>query len=550
MKYQYFYIIVGSLVIALVIWFWVLLRTKTSLNFRLPNENFSTTTADFPTLKKVLLDKIALVKRDSGPLLPYNHKVMQALTTAAKNATTINQLGSILILLPNNSIGTAPLGPTSGNPADTTLFQFEQGLLGWYWGYATYSTSNIMFYIVRLDLGNPEIRAKYNLPLGSTTIYSVSVGAGLGNDTWSYSPFSMCRGTYIATNKQTFSFQCEDDCALNLRMSGDENGFILCFDCENGSHNNFDASVNLKISAPPMFAGPKGCAPCVAGSGTMYWSYPQLSAKQGSISMSAKAPNLPKSINKVSNKCSTLKPSGTLVGEGWLDHQWMRGNDPNQTSVGIVTSFIQLSKGVGGLGRYVWINLHLKNTQYMVTAFPPVSKTIAKGQTYPATYKKYGHGQAEVYNLNKTTIEFTDTVTVKDLNGKDDIIYPTVFSIKIDGHEYTIDTKLYGTCVTLDLTGNLHWSGSAKLTSPTDKNTLSAFVELNQFQKSHEYTGNMMKRAGVPLNLLGDFTGATLKFYQVIPAILVIILGLTLLISAIVLLIFGIRKQKQKSKNK
>jgi hypothetical protein len=100
----------------------------------------------------------------------------------------------------------------------------------------------------------------------------------------------------------------------------------------------------------------------------------------------------------------------------------------------------------------------------------------------------------------------------------------------------------------VDLSGNLHWSGSATLTSPTDKNTSSAFVELNQFQKPRSYTGNTMKRAGVPLNLLGDFTGAQLKFYQVIPAILVLLLGLNLLVIAIVLLIFGIRKQMGKGK--
>ena len=459
---------------------------------------------------------------------------MQTLTTTAKNAKTISQLGSIFLLIPNNSIGTAPLGNLSGNPADTTLFQFEQGIAGWYWGYATYLKANIMFYIVRLELGTPEIRAKYNLPLGSTTIYSVSVGAGKGKGTWSYSPFATCGGSYQALDKKKFSFQCGDDCSLNLKMQGDDTGFSLCFGCENGSREKFESSVRLKITEPPMFNSPKGCSPCAAGSGTLYWSYPQLSAQQGSITLN----------KEVSVPCS-LPSSGALSGDGWLDRQWLRGNDPNQTVLGMITSFIELSKSIGGLGRYVWINLHLKNnTQYMVTAFPPVTETIAKGQTYSAKYKKYGHGQDEVYNTVNTTISFKDTVTVKDPNGGDDIIYPIIFSIEVDGHEYTIDTTPYGTCVTMDLTGNLHWSGSATLASPTDKNTSSAFVELNQFQKPRDYTANMLKRAGVPINLLDEFLGAPLKFYQVIPALLVIILGLALFMSAIVLLILGIKTQK------
>ena len=40
-------------------------------------------------------------------------------------------------ILPNNIIGTLPLSKLA-SPKDTLLFQFEQGILGWYWGYLTF----------------------------------------------------------------------------------------------------------------------------------------------------------------------------------------------------------------------------------------------------------------------------------------------------------------------------------------------------------------------------------------------------------------------------
>ena len=531
---RHFYIASGITVLALTIWILLLARSPgiTTFALKVPESGIATT-AEFPVLKKVLQDKIALVKNDSGLLRPYNHDVLSVLAKAADKATTIDQLGAIHILLPNNSIGTAPLAPLNGKPEDTTLFQFEQGAAGWYWGYATYPTSNIMYYIVRLELGTPEIRAKYNLPLGSTTVYSVSVGAGNGAGTWSYSPYSICRGSYAVTGKDAFVFQTvpESTTKTQVRFAGNAQGFTLCFACGKGSAGSgFGAYVELdKDGRVANYAAPKGCAPCVSGAGTLYWSYPQLNARKGAINLA---------------KASCPSP-GTLSGDGWLDHQWMRGNDPKALAVQAVTTVTQLSKAVGGLGRYVWINLHLKNnTEYLVTAFPSPDAKIGKNQTYSAAYKKYGASQKTVSPSRSAPLEFLETTTVQDPGSSSSITYPTVFQITIEGHKYTIDTRPYGDCVTLDLTGNLHWSGSATLKSDGGPDPSSAFVELNQFQGLTTYRTNLLHYAGIPKASNEVFFGPPLRFYQTIPTMALMLLGPMFLAATVVFLIFGIRGKR------
>jgi len=318
----------------------------------------------------------------------------------------------------------------------------------------------------------------------------------------------------------------EPNAKTQVRFTGNSQGFTLCFSCAKGSAGSgFGAYVELdKNGRVANYAAPKGCAPCVSGAGTLYWSYPQLDAQKGAITLTE----------------AECPVSGSLSGDGWLDHQWMRGNDPKALAVQMVTTVTQLSKAVGGLGRYVWINLHLKNnTEYLVTAFPPPNTKIEKAQTYPATYKKYGMDQATVSDSWPLSLKFVETVTLQDPGSGSFIIYPTVFQMTIEGHEYTVDTRPYGKCVTLDLTGNLHWSGSATLESDSGPESSSAFVELNQFQDLTAYRSNLLRSAGIPKSSDGPFFGPPLRFYQAIPTTMVLLLGPLFLAAAIVFLVFG-----------
>ena len=407
------------------------------------------TTDSFSILKKVAQERVTLIKNNSGIFTPYNPTIMSLVSDAIDKATTLNDLGAAFLLLPNNSVGSSALAPLSGRPQDTTLFQFEQGTVGWYWGYATYrdqpSTSkvaNIMYYIIRIDIGTPEIREKYNLPLGSTTIYSISLGAGFGKDSWRYSPYAICKGKYVIRGAQSFHFEAQsEDGDVLISFGSDENSFLLDFSCK-AKDNAFSTSTIFKKTKGARYNAPNGCAPCVAGDGTLYWSYTQLVAR--------------------SNITVGTKTGSFNDGDGWLDHQWMRGNDPLQLGVKIITNISQSSrKSVGGLGRYVWMNIHLDDIEFMVTAFPPQSARIRKGQSYEAQFTSYPSGKPTSFK-NKTVLTFDETTVV------DGITFPTVISVTLpgpDGEEkYTVSSIPYGNCVTLDLTGNLHWSGSASLT--------------------------------------------------------------------------------------
>ena len=525
MRRNYFNFII-AVILTMVFVLWILISFMSpSGEYVMPTAPMTLQTTDnFSLLKKVAQERVALIKKDSGIFTPYNPIAMKIAGDAIDKATTLNELGAAFLLLPNNSIGSYPIAPLTGKPQDTTLFQFEQGTTGWYWGYATYrdqpsvgKVANIMYYIIRIDIGTPKIRKKYNLPLGSTTIYSISLGAGFGKGSWRYSPYAMCRGKYVINGPQAFEFEAQnEDGTVLVSFGSDKKSFSLDFSCK-VKDNKFSTSTVFKKIKDARFNAPNGCAPCVAGDGTLYWSYTQLDAS--------------------SNITVNDRTLAFTKGDGWLDHQWMRGNDPLQLGVKIMTNISQLKKSVGGLGRYVWLNVHLSDVEFMVTAFPPQSTRISKGQTYAAQFIAYPSAKPTSFK-NKTVMTFEETTVV------DGVTFPTVISVTLPGpdgaEKYTISSIPYGNCVTLDLTGNLHWSGSASLSDSKGNSPGTGFIELNQFQTIDRYHTAMLSMAGIDTRNLTVFSGPPLTFIQVLPSFLYLILGLELLIAMLIFLIVGI----------
>ena len=523
-RHNFNFIIAVILTMVFVLWILICFMSPSGKYTMSTTPRTLQTTDSFSLLKKVAQERVALIKRDSGIFTPYNLTAMNLVRDAINKATSLNELGAAFLLLPNNSIGSSPLAPLAGKPKDTTLFQFEQGTAGWYWGYATYKdqpstgkVANIMYYIIRIDIGTPEIREKYNLPLGSTTIYSISLGAGFGKGSWRYSPYAMCKGKYEISGPQSFHFEArnEDDTVLISFRSG-EKLLLLDFSCK-AKDNTFSTSTVFKKTNDARFNAPNGCAPCVAGSGTLYWSYTQLGA---------------------SSNITVGSKTGTFdKGDGWLDHQWMRGNDPLQLGIRIMNNISQLKKSVGGLGRYVWMNIHLSDNEFMVTAFPPQSTQISKGQTYAAQFTSYPSRKPTSFK-NKTVLTFEETTVV------DGVTFPTVISVTLPGpngaEKYTVSSIPYGNCVTLDLTGNIHWSGSASLTDSKGNSPGTGFIELNQFQSIDKYRSDVLITAGIDTKNLKAFSGAPLTFIQVLPSLLYLFLGLELLIAIFIFVIVGI----------
>ena len=206
---------------------------------------------------------------------------------------------------------------------------------------------------------------------------------------------------------------------------------------------------------------------------------------------------------------------------------------PKQPFMQIVSTII--SKGViKGLGKYVWITLHFKDAHYMIAAFPP--EKVALGDTFTATGQKYTKDKV-IYGMN-CSIKITGFAKFNQILGS--VQFPNQYDITLEGKTYTLDGKAYGKgqCVTFDLTGNLHYSGSASLTGG-DNNALSGFIEGNQFQSHELYTKTTLSILDMNYDKLQSLTIGGKIAYSYLIFILWILLTLIMLI---VIVIYGIKK--------
>ncbi len=493
-----------------------------------PSPPYVATTAPLDIVKKVGMDRIKLIKNESGLLQPYNEAAMQICESHVPDTKDYSQLALTYFLTPNNTIGSLPLSKLA-TPEKTLLLQFEQGILGWYWGYLTFEKPicNVMFYVIRMDVGNPELREKYNLPLGATTMYSLSVGVGHGPNTWQYSPHIITDGVYQARSETEFVFTSAGDWG-SLSFQGKEANFDLTFDIKSSFNKkqSFGCQCSLSQgSIGPSFNGPNGCLPCFGGAGSLYWSYTQLNA----------------SVQRLSINKKELLTAPITGGDGWIDRQWIRNGAMDPLFPRLVNNVAGLiNTRSGTIGRYVWINLHLRNPeiQYMIIGMVDEHLKITSDLTFDTKYQIYTDGKV----LNKFgQMKTLSTTTVKN-SGKGVIVYPTKVSVDVEAPDgskktYILDAAPYGDCVTIDFSGNLHWSGSASLSVPG-----TAFMEFNQFQNVEDYTDTIVDLAGLP-EKTGPVFLKPLTFWQKLPSGLMLALIPAMFIALIVVVILGFVKK-------
>ncbi len=489
-----------------------------------PTIPYNTKTADLNTLKQVSLYRLNNINNTPSFLKPYNRDTMQLSLDAVKSSTNYAQLATSFLLAPNHGQGTGTILPLK-NTTDTLLFQFEQGSLGWYWGYLTFlqPLCNIMFYIIRIDLSTPEIRKKFNLPLGSTTVYAISLGVGHGAGTWQYSPPIITDGNYKADGINNFTFTSSGNWGRIIFTSNMMNGkqnFDLNFTV-NSSFNKqqpFSAICSLQQgSNPPALNNPGGCTPCAAGAGTLYWSYPDLLA----------------SINTMTINNNVIV-SNITDGYGWMDRQWLSADVKSPLAIKLLSTVVGSG---GGLGRYMWITIHVDNprAQYMVTAYPDPSLKIQANTEFPAPYLIYVDGKTLV---KKGSVKILETTVLKNtVYGT--AVFPTRIQVSIkdinnNPQQFILDSAPYGDCVTIDLTGNLHWAGATSLSVPG-----SGFMELNQFQNKDDYLATTMSLANIPKSKISTFqTKASTG--QKLPSWIIIGLTVILILASVILAILSI----------
>lgn len=497
--------------------FSILLLLVSGPEYRSSKVPYMAETTSLDKFQNMALTRLSHITQNSGGFNPYNAGRMQICRNAIKNAKNYQNVATAFLLSPNHDLGTGAITPLN-SIKDKLLFQFEQGSLGWYWGYLTFTNPicNIMFYIIRIDVGTPELRKLYNLPLGSTTAYSISFGAGHGVNSWQYSPPIITNGTYKAASESSFDFSANGDWG-RVSFSGDSTTFNIDFKITSSFNKKqpFAATCRLEQGrTPPALNNPNGCSPCVAGAGTLYWSYPDLTAIVERMSINQQ-----------------IIFSNLTDGDGWMDRQWLS----TQPSSPLVVKLLgNLSNAEGGLGRYVWVTLHVQNprAQYMfVTGFSP-SSTINVGEVLTQKYLTYDTGKTISKQGGKLTI--LATTTMKN-SGYGNVTFPTKISLEIEDikgntQKFILDSAPFGNCVTIDLTGNLHWSGSTSLNVPG-----SGFMEFNQFQEADDYLATTLALANIPKSNVSVFqekhtfwqllpSATMLTLYALTPIILIILL--------------------------
>lgn len=486
------------------------------------------TSLSFSEFRKILPARFQYIKDESSFLEPYDKDKLALIESSVPNVTD-EQLIALLYSTPNIGLGQYRLDPINVPPQNVTSFQFEQGSMGWFWFYGTFidstgSTASYMYYIFRLDMFSPDLRAKLNLPMGSTTYYYIASGVGKGNE-WSYSPFKICRGEYKIQNDSVFSFTGLDlpqGWKFTLNSTGVGKFDISSYWVDSTSKNQGFA-MNIHTVRPPFFNGPQGCAPCEGGAGSLYMSYTQLYSN-GSLTIND-------SISNHSN------------GVGWLDRQWLNGQVSTVYLNLLANTMGMFKESTGGLGKYVWLNLHLNDSlQYMLYNFFPLDSPVVKGTKFTTTQNRYGY---------KTEWSLTGSAEVLETKEIDGITFPIKYKLATREGTVILDAGKFNKSISIDPSNNIHWDGSGIIYDSTGNNMIgTGFLEANEFAAPDVYTTNLLQSIGLPMtdaNMQLFGTTSQLSLSEGLPSLIVSIL---VILAVLLLLIWFVKTLFSKSKPK
>ncbi len=462
------------------------------------------TSMKFEELQKLMPRRIQYIKDNSTFLEPYDKNKLQLISEKVTTVTG-EQMVAMMLNVPNGEFGYYRVDPAK-EPEPLSSFQFEQGMTGWFWIYGTFidstgSTASFMYYLVRLDMFPPDLRKELGLPMGSTTYYYIVGGVGKGSQ-WHYTPFKICRGEYNIKSDSVFSFEALDLPAgwkYTLQMNGAGKFNIEAkWPDDSAKTQGFSMALNPKRQA--FFNGPDGCAPCSGGAGTMYFSYTELKAN-GSLMLDSLSGNY-------------------TNGTSWVDRQWLN-RQVSSVYLSLLVNCSSLFKpDARGLGKYIWLNLHLKpELQYMVSGLFGANDTVTKGTKFKAIVNRYGPGDKTDYNMSYD-VTVLDTVVLHETG------FPIKYRISTPDGEFILDGSKFNKSVSIDPSNNFHWNGSGIVYDSTGKEIGTGFLEANQFAEKDVYITNLLKSSGLDTTQqnIQLFSSSELSFSQALPSVIMAIL--------------------------
>lgn len=486
--------------VILCVYFIIFFALKTEVVQITPASYPSTVTSlDMSSMLTLVKQKAAYIENNSF-LRPFRPERLQLVKDALNSPTlTPSQMAvQSVFLMPNSGLGMAAIRPRKC-PSDTFNFQFGEGLVGWYFHYGTSTAGNSFFiYIARMEL----VPLKLSAARGSTTYYNIGAGIGI-NGAWKMLPFSICEGTYTETSEQEFSLSVKNCGSItSLVFTGSQLDIDFNISFKATDETSYRCVSSSKARRRPFFNDRYGCAPCIDGAGTTYWSIPYM-----------------ETTFKLSTGGGELSPHD---GTAWLDRQWL-SLDTQTNFVNILSAFTTAPRG---LGRYIWLNMNVTpQLQYMVTVFP--TRVLSDGDVMTALINKYDERANVTWGI-QGSIKINKTIEIEGA------FYPAIVSVTVDSREYTLDGTSYGVCYTIDGTGNNHWTSSAVLSLGDSGANGTGFIEANQMQDQDVYLLKMLEVGGIDKKYADLFKEGGLVWRRLGPIIILVVFVLILIIVIVI----------------
>ena len=177
------------------------------------------------------------------------------------------------------------------------------------------------------------------------------------------------------------------------------------------------------------------------------------------------------------------------------------------------------------LPKYIWINLHLDDKQYILYFFP--DDNYKKDDNLSCLVKIFSKDKKRVET--KCNIKWLETSVIQNID------YPIKFEItNLNNDTYILDGSYYGNgkCATVDNTNNLHYSGCAIITDKSGKKIGDGFIEANQFQEMREYTKNSLSIIGLE-DRVDEFINSGTGVRRYLPLLILLVWLVTLALVSI-----------------
>ena len=392
-----------------------------------------------------------------------------------------------------------------GSMARTTCykpscFQFNQGDAGWYFTYVNFGNSTMTLALFRLPVVSPLVSRSHGLGMDETCVYLIT---GFFNDKkGSYVPLQM----YVPANPPSSSddgycyYKCLGNSDMKLEATGPDGTRITW----SGNTSLSKMTLNIKlsvISADLMFEsdsskvwnGEGGCVPaCVAGTGSLYWSYTAMNVK-GTV-------------------------QGTAVeGIGWFDHQWKNSQRPGQWLLRLADNLSHISSPPMPL-KWNWLTIQLPEKQYMI--WISYSKNPKKGNVYRAMIaNKY---------MGSLRTSVSATAVIEETSAVEGISFPTRIKIQVEGETFTLVNR-YTTPNIVRVGSQLNWEGIADIEERPDG---QGFLESNSFQDGNTIMARTASQAGIVD--VRPFLYRTLTFREYAPSLFMVIFLLVILLFVVI----------------